>query len=351
MRDNCNAGKPEKACFSRFTLHVLCFTFTALICLSSAVGQSDTGKIEGQVINKKENLPLSQQLVVLQIHREGEDVQQRETVTDDSGAYIFDDLSTAFDVHYAVSTNIPTPAARARGGQRPHGVRTQPQAFVGNLVDHRFCLLGQGGQAPHQIAKARGAIAQARCSAEIVAHPFLDDRPRDLPNHNVRIKTARHPFGHDHGLLKKKKLRLRLHLKRLGGLQKLGEKARDRDLVRRTPENRFTNRPARLGERTEGLIGRNVARLEMHLRRAPVVAFEERQQQLRQVEARLPVETPHDAEVDGEDVALGVGKQVAGMEVGVEKAVAEHLAQKRLAAGSSRQRPGRYRRLSGPRDR
>ena len=105
MRDNCNAGKPEKACFSRFTLHVLCFTFTALICLSSAVGQSDTGKVEGQVINKKENLPLSQQLVVLQIHREGEDVQQRETVTDDSGAYIFDDLSTAFDVHYAVSTN------------------------------------------------------------------------------------------------------------------------------------------------------------------------------------------------------------------------------------------------------
>ena len=105
MRDNCNAGKPEKACFLRFTLHILCFTFTALICLSSAVGQSDTGKIEGQVINKKENLPLSQQLVVLQIHREGEDVQQRETVTDDSGAYTFDNLSTAFDVHYAVSTN------------------------------------------------------------------------------------------------------------------------------------------------------------------------------------------------------------------------------------------------------
>ena len=43
--------------------------------------------------------------MVLQIRREGEDVQQRETVTDDNGFYSFDNLSTAFDVHYAVSTN------------------------------------------------------------------------------------------------------------------------------------------------------------------------------------------------------------------------------------------------------
>ncbi len=105
MHDNCKAGILENKHFSRFTFHVSFFIFTALICLSSAVGQSDIGKIEGQVIDKKENQPLSQRLVVLQIRREGEDAQQHETVTDDSGAYIFDNLSTAFDVHYAVSTN------------------------------------------------------------------------------------------------------------------------------------------------------------------------------------------------------------------------------------------------------
>ena len=77
----------------------------ALICLSSAVGQSEVGKIEGQVIDKGENLTLAQQLVVLQIHRGEADVQQRETVTDDNGFYIFDNLSTAFDVHYTLSTN------------------------------------------------------------------------------------------------------------------------------------------------------------------------------------------------------------------------------------------------------
>ena len=91
--------------FLRFTFHVSFFIFMALICLPSAVGQSEIGKIEGQVIDKGENLPLSHQLVVLQIRREGEAVQQRETMTDDNGGYIFDNLSTAFNVHYAVSTN------------------------------------------------------------------------------------------------------------------------------------------------------------------------------------------------------------------------------------------------------
>ena len=90
---------------SRFTFHVSFLIFTVLICLSSAVAQSNTGKIEGQIIDKRENRPLPHQLVVLQTYREGEDVQQREMVTDDSGFYSFEDLSTAFDVHYAVSTN------------------------------------------------------------------------------------------------------------------------------------------------------------------------------------------------------------------------------------------------------
>ena len=105
MRDNCNAEQPENKCLLRFTFHVSFLIFTALVYLPSATGQSNIGKIEGQVIDKGENLPLSQQLVILEIRKEGEDVQRHKTVTDSSGAYIFEDLSTAFDVHYAVSTN------------------------------------------------------------------------------------------------------------------------------------------------------------------------------------------------------------------------------------------------------
>ena len=105
MRDNRKVGTLKNRCFLHFTFHVSFLILMALICLSTAVGQSEIGKIEGQVIDKGENLPLSQQLVILEMRREGEDGQQRETVTDDSGAYTFDGLSTAFDVHYAVSTN------------------------------------------------------------------------------------------------------------------------------------------------------------------------------------------------------------------------------------------------------
>ena len=38
----------------RFTFHVSFYIFMALICLPAAVGQSDIGKIEGQVIDKAE---------------------------------------------------------------------------------------------------------------------------------------------------------------------------------------------------------------------------------------------------------------------------------------------------------
>ncbi len=41
--------------------------------------------------------------------------------------------------------------------------------------------------------------------------------------------------------------------------------------------------------------------------------------------ARGEVDPPHDAEVEGDDPALRVDQHVAGMHVGMEEAVAEHL--------------------------
>lgn len=104
MHENRKIGNLEKVRLLRFALGVFAFLFTAIICLPSAVGQSNTGKIEGKVIDREKDRPLSQQLVILRIHQEGVDVKQRETATDNSGAYAFDNLSTAFDVHYVVST-------------------------------------------------------------------------------------------------------------------------------------------------------------------------------------------------------------------------------------------------------
>ena len=74
-----------------------------LIAFSVTYAQNDAGKIAGQVIDKKKNQPLTQQKVILLIHR-GETEQKRETVTDASGRYLFDNLSIALDTHYTVST-------------------------------------------------------------------------------------------------------------------------------------------------------------------------------------------------------------------------------------------------------
>lgn len=102
-----HSHKTGKSCFA---FHVSCFTFytcystfVVLIFLTSALAQNETGKIEGQVIDRKKDLPLAQQQVLLKIHQ-GEEVQQRETLTDNNGSYVFDNLPIAFDVYCTIST-------------------------------------------------------------------------------------------------------------------------------------------------------------------------------------------------------------------------------------------------------
>ena len=102
-----NSHKTGKSFFafhiSRFTFYTCYSTFVVLIFLTSALAQNETGKIEGQIIDRKKDLPLAQQQVLLKIHQE-EEVQQRETLTDNNGSYVFDNLGIAFDVHYTIST-------------------------------------------------------------------------------------------------------------------------------------------------------------------------------------------------------------------------------------------------------
>ncbi len=112
MQRNQKAGKPENRKTRKIsrnpqfaiciTFHACCcFTLIAFICFSSALGQSNVGKITGKIVDKKKELPLAGQKVILHIHQ-GEQMQQRETVTDNSGAYVFDQLSTVPGVHYMV---------------------------------------------------------------------------------------------------------------------------------------------------------------------------------------------------------------------------------------------------------
>ena len=88
---------------STFPFFLSSILLLILIIFPVTYAQNDAGKIEGQIVDKKKNQPLAQQKVILLIHH-GEAKQQRETVTDASGRYLFDDLSIAFDAHYTVTT-------------------------------------------------------------------------------------------------------------------------------------------------------------------------------------------------------------------------------------------------------
>ena len=77
-------------------------------------------------------------------------------------------------------------------------------------------------------------------------------------------------------------------------------------------------------------IARHVARLEMHLGDALIVALDEAVENFGEEAPLLAAEPAHDAEIDRDDAALGVDEEIALMHVGVKEAVAQGVAQERL---------------------
>ncbi len=75
---------------------------------------------------------------------------------------------------------------------------------------------------------------------------------------------------------------------------------------------------------------RHVAGLEMHLGGAAIVAGDEAEQDFRQEAPFLGAQPSHDAEVDRHQPSVGIDEQIAGVHVGVEKAVAQGVAQEAL---------------------
>ena len=71
------------------------------------------------------------------------------------------------------------------------------------------------------------------------------------------------------------------------------------------------------------MMPRHIAGVEMHLRRALIVAGDEAEQDFGEEAPLLRPEPSHDAEVDRDQPAVVVDEQIAGMHVGVEEAVAQ----------------------------
>src|SRR6516164_6334338 len=78
------------------------------------------------------------------------------------------------------------------------------------------------------------------------------------------------------------------------------------------------------------MMSRHVASVEMHLRRSVIIAGYESKQDFSQKLPLLLSESSHDAEVDSDQPAVNVDEEVTWMHIGVEKAVAQGMAQKAL---------------------
>ena len=111
-----------------------------------------------------------------------------------------------------------------------------------------------------------------------------------------------------------------------------------RDLLQRPVEDRLAD-DADLGlELVDARVRRHPARLDVRGRDAVVVAAEEGEEVLREVALVRFRQRAHDAEVERDVLAevrrVDGDEDVAGVHVGVEEAVAEHLREEELDAGA-----------------
>src|ERR1700756_316742 len=65
----------------------------------------------------------------------------------------------------------------------------------------------------------------------------------------------------------------------------------------------------------------------MDFRHPAVIAGQKTDQHIREIEAGVAIEPPHNAEIDDGDCAIGIDKHVSGVEIGVEKTVAKYLVE------------------------
>ena len=94
--------------------------------------------------------------------------------------------------------------------------------------------------------------------------------------------------------------------------------------------DRLADGADRLREVLDRMVRRHVAGLEMHFGGAVLVARDEAEQNLGEELALLRPEPAHDPAIDRDQPAFRIDEQVSLMQVGVEEAVAQRLAQERL---------------------
>src|SRR5690606_3317014 len=78
------------------------------------------------------------------------------------------------------------------------------------------------------------------------------------------------------------------------------------------------------------VLARYVTRLDMNLGDPAVIPLDETVQNLGEKPLLLPADTPCNAEIDRDDRAVGLDKQIAGMHVSMKETVTQRLAKEVL---------------------
>ncbi len=102
--------------------------------------------------------------------------------------------------------------------------------------------------------------------------------------------------------------------------------------------DRLADGADRLGKTFHRMVRRHVARFEVHLGGAAIVARDEAVKNFRQEPSLFRPKPSHDAEIDRDQPAFMIDKQIARMHVGVKKAVAQGMAEEGLDHGGGKTR-------------
>ncbi len=210
------------------------------------------------------------------------------------------------------------------------------EAVVGHVLEHLERPAGprqrhrQAAGELDEFLRAAAGVLQLADRAEVLLDPSAHHGLGRRPHVELRVQRARHAFHHDHGLLQQHQLGARLHVEEAGDLEQQRQQARHRDLVGGARVDRLADGADRLRKILDAVHVRHVARLEMHLGDALIVARDEAVEDLGEEAPLLEPEAAHDPEIDRDEAPLAIDEQVALMHVGVKQAVAHRVAQEAL---------------------
>ena len=203
----------------------------------------------------------------------------------------------------------------------------------------RWC--SRRGSSGSALTRYGASASSRRCSAGKpiwFVHPPLEERLGGDPEVEIGIEHAAERLDRQQRLLQQHELRLDHDVEPARRGEQLHQHAAERDLLQRPVEHRLADDADLALELVDAGVRRHPARLDVRGRHAVVVAAEEGEEVLREVALVALGEHAHDAEVDGDVLAVvravDGDEDVARVHVGVEVRVAEHLREEELDAGA-----------------